>query len=407
MTDLSDEERRQTLQWLEQRRTFGGKILFFQPYPKQREFLDMGAHTRERLLIAGNQNGKTITGAYEAALHATGDYPGDWRGRVFRKPTRGWVCGETSVAVRDIQQAKLCGPAGVDALYGSGMVPKDRLIDRSMARGVTDSYDTVQIRHKSGGISTITFKSYEQGRAKFQGESLDWLWFDEEPPEDVYAEGLTRTAATKGIAWTTFTPLKGRSNVVMRFLEDPNDDRGTVMMTIDYAQHIPQAEKERIIAGYLPHEREARARGIPMIGSGRIFQTPEESLAEPPLEYIPSHWTKIWGIDFGINHPFAAVLLIWDRDNDVIHVHHTVRIADALPIMHAAAMRPIGAAVPLAGRKTANSAGKPSADPSKTSTNATNSPCCPANPPCPAAASPPRLERGRGGKRGRFWGLAV
>lgn len=228
------------------------------------------------------------------------------------------------------------------------MVPKERLIDKSLARGVTDSYDTIQIRHKAGGISTITFKSYEQGRAKFQGESLDWLWFDEEPPQDVYAEGLTRTAATKGIAWMTFTPLKGRSSVVLRFLEEQSPDRGVVMMTIDDAEHISPAEKEKIIAGYLPHEREARARGIPILGSGRIFQTPEEALVEPPLEYIPAHWPKIWGIDFGIDHPFAAVLLIWDRDNDVIHVHHTLRVSGQLPIMHAAAMKPIGAAVPVA-----------------------------------------------------------
>ncbi len=146
----------------------------------------------------------------------------------------------------------------------------------------------------------------------------------------------------------TFTPLKGRSSVVMRFLEEQSPDRGTVMMTIDDAEHIPQEEKDRIIAGYLPHEREARARGIPMIGSGRIFQTPEEALVEPPLEYIPGHWPKIWGIDFGIDHPFAAVLLIWDRDNDVIHIHQALRVSGQLPIMHAAAMKPIGAGVPVA-----------------------------------------------------------
>ena len=74
------------------------------------------------------------------------------------------------------------------------MIPKDLFVDKpSLARGITDAYDTIQVRHVSGGVSVARFKSYEQGREKFQsGETLDWLWFDEEPPtEDLFAEGLT------------------------------------------------------------------------------------------------------------------------------------------------------------------------------------------------------------------------
>src|SRR5690606_1379822 len=63
------------------------------------------------------------------------------------------------------------------------------------------------------------------------------------------------------------------------------------------------------------------------------------------------YWKKMWAIDFGIGHPFAAVLGAWDVDNDVIHILHTIRIADALPLMHAAAMKPIGANVPVAWPK--------------------------------------------------------
>jgi hypothetical protein len=59
-------------------------------------------------------------------------------------------------------------------------------------------------------------------------------------------------------------------------------------MTIDDALHIPPEERAKIISGFLPHEREARARGVPMLGSGRIFMTPEGAITEPPIEYIPS-----------------------------------------------------------------------------------------------------------------------
>jgi phage terminase large subunit-like protein len=321
----------------------------FKPHPKQKLHLDLGLTKRERLLMANNRGGKTETGAFEAACHLTGEYPDDWQGRRFEQPTMGWICGETSLLVRDVQQKKLCGPPGVESMFGTGMIPKDSFADKpSLARGVTDAYDTIQVRHKSGGISIGRFKSYEQGRQKFQGEGLDWIWFDEEPPLDIYAEGVARIGEKDGISWLTFTPLKGLSTVVLRFLDDPSMDRGITTMTLDDAAHIPPAVRKKMEDGYLAHEREARARGVPMLGSGRIFMTPEAGITEPPIEYIPPHWTKLWGIDFGIGHPFAAVLMLWDRDNDVIHIHHVYRIPDALPIQHAAAMKPIGAGVPVA-----------------------------------------------------------
>jgi phage terminase large subunit-like protein len=321
----------------------------FAPYPKQKEFLDAGKNKPERLLIAGNQNGKTHIGAYEAACHLTGLYPKSWTGRRFEKPTRGWVAGETSLVVRDVQQKKLCGEPGVVDLFGTGLIPKDLFVDKpSLARGVTDAYDTIQVRHVSGGVSVARFKSYEQGRTKFQGETLDWLWFDEEPPEDIYSEGLTRTAATRGITWMTFTPLKGPTAIVARFLDEPSEYRHVTTMKLADAEHISPDEKKRLMASWPVHEREARANGVPILGSGRILLAPEESILEDPLEYIPTHWVKLWGIDFGIGHPFGAVLILWDRDNDVIHVHHTYRVTDALPIQHAHAMKQIGAGVPVA-----------------------------------------------------------
>jgi phage terminase large subunit-like protein len=204
----------------------------------------LGAKYSERLLIAGNQNGKTHVGAYEAACHLTGEYPEWWKGRRFDRPTRGWIAGETSLVVRDVQQKKLCGEPGVDSSFGTGMIPKDLFVDKpSLARGITDAYDTIQVRHKSGGVSVARFKSYEQGRQKFQGETLDWLWFDEEPPMDIYSEGLTRTAATRGITFMTFTPLQGPTEVVLRFFDEPSPYRRVITMTIDDAEHIPPDEK--------------------------------------------------------------------------------------------------------------------------------------------------------------------
>lgn len=341
-----------TLESLAYRKKFR-KIDFFKAYPKQQDFYTLGATKRERLLMAGNQVGKTWAGAFETSFHLTGLYPEWWNGRRWDRAVRGWAAGESSLLVRDVQQKLLCGEPGVDAMFGTGSIPKDLFVDKpSLARGVTDAYDTIQVRHSSGGISVLRFKSYEQGRQKFQGETLDFIWDDEEPPLDVYSEELTRVTATRGMVFITFTPLKGMSNVVTRYLNEPSEDRAYVTMTIDDAEHIPPEERKKIIAGYPAHEREARARGIPMLGSGRVFQVSEEQILEPALDAIPEHWVKLWGIDFGIGHPFAAVLILWDKDADVIHVHHCLRMVDegqgSLPINHAKAMKAIGAAVPVA-----------------------------------------------------------
>src|SRR5262245_1326881 len=352
---LTPEDRRRALYFIALRQKYE-RIRYFTPYVRQRDFLDSGGLRRERLFMAGNRCGKTETGAYEAALHASGLYPADWKGKRFDHPTIGWVCGQTSLAARDICQAKLLGSPGVVAAQGTGMLPKDTIIDTSLARGVTDAIDTIQIRHVGGGISIIRFKSYEQGRAKFQGEGLDWIWFDEEPDIDIYSEGLTRIGEKGGIAWMTFTPLLGRSAVVLRFTDEPSVDRGIISMTLDDIPpdgHISPAQKLKIIEGYLPHEREARARGIPILGSGRIFTTPEAAIVEAPIEHIPAYWKKLWGIDIGIGHPFAAVLMLWDVDNDVVHIHSTIRMSDAIPVIHAKAMRRIAAAVPVAYPKDA------------------------------------------------------
>lgn len=342
------DELEQQLKAAVERKTYR-KFDFFEPYPKQYDFFEMGATKRERLLRAGNQLGKTYAGAFETACHLTGDYPDWWPGRRWSRPTRGWAAGETGLLARNVSQKLLCGDPGVLEAFGTGMIPKECFHGKpTLARGVADAFDTVQVKHKSGGISILQFKSYEQGRTKFQGDTIDFAWLDEEPDLDVYSETLTRVTATGGMLFMTFTPLKGMSEVVMRFLQESSPDRGDVNMVIEDAKHIPVEERARIIAGYPAHERDARVRGVPMLGSGRIFQYADDAVSEPTLTYIPQHWVKIWGVDFGIDHPFAAVLLLWDRDNDVIHIHHAFKMKDAKIIQHAERIKSVAAAVPVA-----------------------------------------------------------
>lgn len=323
------------------------KLRDYRAYIKQQEF--HSARFRERLLMAGNQLGKTWCAGFETAMHLTGRYPKDWGGRVFAKPVAGWAAGVTSEVTRDSVQRVLVGR--INAI-GTGAIPKDAIKDKSMKRGVADAIDTMVVRFGGGGDvqageSLLGFKSYDQGREKFQAETLDFVWFDEEPDDDVYMEGLTRTNATGGIVYMTFTPLKGMTNTVKRFLIDKAPGTHVTRMTIEDAEHYTPDERAAIIASYPPHEREARTKGIPALGSGRIFPISESSISVTAFA-IPDHWAQLGGLDFGWDHPSAAVRMVFDRDTDTTYVIDCHRAKEQTPVLFAQSVKDWAAWLPWA-----------------------------------------------------------
>ena len=318
---------------------------YWVPYPKQSQFFATGLRFRERGLFAGSQLGKTESAAYEMSCHLTGLYPPDWPGRRFDKPVRAWAVGDSLKMVRDIMQRKLCGEPGVAEARGSGMIPRDCFVGHPVAaRGETNAYDSIQIRHVSGGVSTLRFRTYQAGQMALQGETLDVVWLDEEPADyAIYSECLARVGATGGMLMITFTPLKGMSEISIRYRQEYSPDRTYVQFGIDDvppAGHIKAEDRARIIAGYPEHEREARSRGEPMLGEGKVYRTPEADIIEDhdPLSF-PTYWRWGYGIDLGIDHPWAAVLLAWDTDQDVLHLVAELRVSGANAGQHFALMR--------------------------------------------------------------------
>lgn len=312
--------------------------------PKLMEFHRLGKDNAEVALIAANRSGKTLAASAELAMHLTGLYPDWWPGRRFDCPIRAWSCGVTGLVVRDTNQKYLCGPPSVEAEQGTGFIPKARLLKMTNAHGYAGLYDTIHVKHVSGGTSTCMFKTYEQGRTKFQAEAVHVIHNDEEPQDDsIYGEELARIATTNGLIINTFTPLFGRTKIVNRFMKNdpPANDRAWIGMTIDDAIHFTPEQREKIIARYEPHEREARVKGVPMMGVGRIFTSSEESLSID-RGTTPPYWGYGIGIDFGITHPFAAVKCAYDRDNQVFYVLDAFKIKDARPIDHCARMKPWG-----------------------------------------------------------------
>lgn len=281
------------------------------------------------------------------AIHLTGQYPDWWVGKRFDKPIRAWAAGITGETTRDVVQVKLFGPHERREAWGTGLIPKDCIGDITTGRGIGDAIDTASIRHASGGWSSLGFKSYEKGREKWQGSALEVLWLDEECDEDILTEGLTRTNETGGTVYMTCTPLLGMSSVMKTFLLEPSPDRGMVQAGIEDAGHFSAEDRARIINQYKPYERDARIRGIPQLGSGRVFPVDEDEIKIEAFD-IPAHWPQIGGLDFGWDHPSAGVKLAWDRDTDTIYVIAAHRQREATPAMFAASLKPWGAWLPWA-----------------------------------------------------------
>lgn len=255
----------------------------------------------------------------------------------------------TSELTRDGVQRFLMGRFNE---IGTGTIPKFRIRDYTMKRGVADAIDSVQVKWGGGGDvamtdSIVQFKSYDQGREKFQQESLDLLWFDEEPEYEIYSEGLTRTNATCGMLFMTFTPLQGMTQTVMRFVQEKIAGTHVTMMTIDDAEHLSVEQRAVIVASYPEYERDARTKGIPMLGSGRVFPVVEDSIRIEPIP-IPKHWPRLAALDFGYDHPTAIAWIAWDRDTDTVYVYDCYRVREALVPIHAAVLIGRGQWIPVA-----------------------------------------------------------
>ena len=190
--------------------------------------------------------------------------------------------------------------------------------------GTPGAMRTVRVRHASGGTSVVQFWSYSQGQHALMGDSVDWFHIDEEPKDQaIHPQVITRTATGDrgrgGRGILTFTPENGRTELVVKFMDDPGSHQYFMQKGWNDAPHLSEEVKEKLLESFPPHQREMRTEGVPMLGHGRIYDMAEDFITVSPFE-IPSHWQAIGGMDFGYDHPQAQVKIVIDPDNDVIYV---------------------------------------------------------------------------------------
>lgn len=166
-------------------------------HKKQMEFHK--CDKKNRWVFGGNRTGKTECGAVETVWLLRGIHPY----KKNKPDVTGWVVSVSYEVQREVAQQKILS-----------YLSPDWILDVVMQQGRKDSLkngviDTIVVKNVFGGTSRLSFKSADQGREKFQGASLDFVWFDEEPPKDIYEECVMRVLDRCGEIYCTMTPLKG------------------------------------------------------------------------------------------------------------------------------------------------------------------------------------------------------
>lgn len=117
-----------------------------------------------------------------------------------------------------------------------------------------------------------------------------------------------------------------------------------IKATWDDVPHLSAEAKQQMIDAMEPHLRDARTRGIPVMGAGVIYPVPETAVICDPFD-IPDWWPKAYGLDVGWNRT-AAVWGAWDRASDTVYLFSEHYMGQAAPSVHADAIKARGAWVP-------------------------------------------------------------
>lgn len=309
------------------------QLKYFRPFEHQRKFF--ATVSDRRGILAANRIGKTVSTCFETAMHLTGQYPEWWSGKRFNKPVTVMVAGEGWSQVALVLQQELLGTPDIklkDQL-GTGAIPRDAIVVDTMRSDGANCIG-IEIKHTSGGKSYLLFANYTQEVRQLQGFKLDLAVFDEQPPDDFFSEIVTRTATTQGMILCSFTPLKGLNGLVSKFW---NKEAGYDYVRVAW-DDVPEYDlwgepfllnktREQLQRDYLPHERDARMQGKPVMGKGVVFairdwptyKTGDFNFLEMP------NIQRIIALDLGlVNDKTVISLMYWDPFERTAWLHKQI-----------------------------------------------------------------------------------
>lgn len=265
---------------------------------------------RNRWLFGGNRTGKTECGAVETIWISLGIHPY----KINKKSTECWVVSLSNRVQKEVAQSKILK-----------YLPKSAIEDIIMSEGKKSSpengiIECIILNNCFGQKSRIWFKSCEEGREKFQGTSLDFVWFDEEPPEDIYHECKMRILDKCGDIIGTMTPLKGFTFIYNEiYLNNNNDDEVFCMfMSWEDNPYLNKEEIYRLSKTMSQDEIESRKFGkFTAIDSGLIYSEFDVNVNVIQPFKIPEEWQDTLSIDPGLSNPLSCHWYARDYDDNI------------------------------------------------------------------------------------------
>jgi phage terminase large subunit-like protein len=322
------------------------QLRYFRPFDHQRRFFRTGTKSSRRGILAANRIGKTVSTCYETAMHLTGLYPDWWDGHRYAGPITAMVSGESWEQVSRVLQDELLGTKDVKLRdnIGTGAIPRAMIIADTMRNDGANCLG-VEVRHVSGSNSYLLFANYTQEVRQMQGFKLNLAVFDEQPPDDFFSEIVTRTATTQGMVMCSFTPLKGLNGLVSKFWYGEDGYEHIRVSWDDVPEMDPWGEpfllmstRQQLERDYLPHERDARKHGKPVLGKGAVFSIPNwptYKTGEYDFKNIIG-MERVIALDLGlVNDKTVISLMYWQpREREAwLHTQIVVRgIEEANPV---------------------------------------------------------------------------
>lgn len=264
---------------------------------------------RNRWVFGGNRSGKTECGAVECVYMARGIHPY----RKNKEEVFGWVVSLSQQVQRDVAQDKILK-----------YLNPDWIVDVTMLSGKKDNIkagviDQIKIKNVFGKISTIGFKSCDQGREKFQGASLDFVWFDEEPPKDVYDECRMRVIDKRGDIFGTMTPLKGLTFIYEEIYLNKSNSKEIWHEFIEWADNPFLSKREIKLLNESMSESQLNSRRYGRFQSdyGPVYPEFQENVHVIEPFDVPFDWQDALSIDPGLKNPLSCHFYAVDYDGNI------------------------------------------------------------------------------------------
>lgn len=280
-------------------------VLAFTPYePSQKAVVC--SQKPGRYVSGGNRAGKTTIEVVDAIWNALDVHP-------FRRRPAHW--GHGAIKQRFVVVDIIKGVHQIILPELKRWLPASALINGSWDDSWDERHLTLTLKNKS----TFQFLTHQMDLDKHGGTKLHAVYFDEEPPQDIFNENLMRlidydgwwmvaATSTQGIGWTYEYLVEPWEQLQQQGEEDPNLDFFTLSQLDNPHLLSAPSDRNRFYVAMSKEDREIREEGKIVSRSGTVFPQFAQHLdafilAEHKMP--PRDWEWYASVDHGFNNPTA------------------------------------------------------------------------------------------------------